>query len=261
MHARPPARRVRGGGHDIRRRGQRERDNQGGRRREGRRIPLLGAGGGGALRRADHEGFRPRLEEQACREGGVRDLRPPRVEVIGVTGIPIVKPGDDVPRLIVEAAERQGTPIQDGDIVVVSHIIVSRAEGRIVNLNAVKPSKFAENIAETLGKDPRLVEVILRESRSIVRMGDGHLITETKHGFVCANSGVDQSNVPGEGFVALLPEDPDESARRIRDGIEKLTGRRGAVVVSDTHGRPLRDGEINVTIGVSGLKPIRDRRG
>lgn len=188
-------------------------------------------------------------------------MRPPKVEVIGVTGIPIVKPGDDVPRLIVEAAERQGTPIQDGDIVVVSHIIVSRAEGRIVNLNAVKPSKFAENIAKALGKDPRLVEVILQESRSIVRMGDGHLITETKHGFVCANSGVDQSNVPGEGFVALLPEDPDESARRIRDGIEKLTGKRVAVVVSDTHGRPLRDGEINVAIGVSGLKPIRDRRG
>jgi len=188
-------------------------------------------------------------------------LRPPKVEVIGVTGIPIVKPGDDVPRLIVEAAERQGTPIQDGDIVVVSHIIVSRAEGRIVNLNTVKPSKFAENIAKALGKDPRLVEVILQESRSIVRMGNGHLITETKHGFVCANSGVDQSNVPGEGFVALLPEDPDESARRIRDGIEKLTGKRVAVVVSDTHGRPLRDGEINVAIGVSGLKPIRDRRG
>ncbi len=188
-------------------------------------------------------------------------MRPPKVEVIGVAGMPIVKPGDDLPRLIVEAAERQGTPIRDGDIIIVSHIIVSRAEGRMVNLREVKPSPFAENVAESLGKDPRLVEVILRESRSIVRMGRGHLITEARQGFVCANSGVDQSNVPGEDVVALLPEDPDESARRIREGVERLTGRRVAVIVSDTHGRPLREGEINVAIGVSGMKPIRDRRG
>jgi len=193
--------------------------------------------------------------------GGVRDLSPPKVEVIGVTGIPIVKPGDDLPRLIVKAAERQGTPIRDGDVIVVSHIIVSRAEGRMVNLREVKPSPFAENVAESLGKDPRLVEVILRESKSIIRMGRGHLITETRQGFVCANSGVDQSNVPGEDVVALLPEDPDESARRIREGVERLTGRRVAVIVSDTHGRPLREGEINVAIGVSGMKPLRDRRG
>ena len=188
-------------------------------------------------------------------------MRPPKVEVIGVTGIPIVKPGDDLPRLIVEAAERQGTRIRDGDVIVVSHIIVSRAEGRMVDLREVKPSPFAENVAERLGKDPRLVEVILRESKSIVRMGRGHLITETRQGFVCANSGVDRSNVPGEDVVALLPEDPDESARRIREGVERLTGRRVAVIVSDTHGRPLREGEINVAIGVSGMKPIRDRRG
>ena len=188
-------------------------------------------------------------------------MSPPKVEVIGVTGIPIVKPGDDLPRLIVKAAERQGTPIRDGDVIVVSHIIVSRAEGRMVNLREVKPSPFAENVAESLGKDPRLVEVILRESKSIIRMGRGHLITETRQGFVCANSGVDQSNVPGEGVVALLPEDPDESARRIREGVERLTGRRVAVIVSDTHGRPLREGEINVAIGVSGMKPLRDRRG
>ena len=188
-------------------------------------------------------------------------MSPPKVEVIGVTGIPIVKPGDDLPRLIVKAAERQGTPIRDGDVIVVSHIIVSRAEGRMVNLREVKPSPFAENVAESLGKDPRLVEVILRESKSIVRMGRGHLITETRQGFVCANSGVDRSNVPGEDVVALLPEDPDESARRIREGVERLTGRRVAVIVSDTHGRPLREGEINVAIGVSGMKPLRDRRG
>jgi len=183
------------------------------------------------------------------------------IRIVGLETIPIVGEGDDVGALICEAAEREGVLIEDGDVVVVSHIIVSRAEGRVIDLRSVKPSAFAENVARTMRKDARLVEVVLRESRSIVRMGDGHLICETRHGFVCANAGVDRSNVPGEDCVALLPEDPDASARRIRERIRELTGRDVAVIVCDTHGRPLRKGTINVAIGVAGLEPIWDRRG
>jgi len=183
------------------------------------------------------------------------------IQVIGVEGIPIVKAGDNVGELICEAAKRQGTPIQSGDIVVVTHVVVSRAEGQVVNLDNVAPSEFAKNIAELYGKDPALVEVVLRESKSIRRMDDGILITESKHGFTCANSGVDKSNVPGERMVALLPADPDASAERVKQEIKRVTGCDVAVIISDTHGRPFREGEINVAIGVAGIKPIRDRRG
>jgi coenzyme F420-0:L-glutamate ligase/coenzyme F420-1:gamma-L-glutamate ligase len=183
------------------------------------------------------------------------------VQIIGVKGIPVVKAGDNVAELICRAAELQGTPIQDGDIIVVTHVVVSKAEGRVVNLDEVTPSAFARNIAELYGKDPALVEVVLREAKSIRRMANGKIITETRHGFVCANSGVDKSNVPGERRVALLPENPDASAERIRLEIKRLTGCNVAVIISDTHGRPFREGEVNVAIGVSGMKPIRDRRG
>jgi len=183
------------------------------------------------------------------------------IQIIGIEGLPIINSGDNIAELICKAAERQGTPIQNGDIIVVTHVIVSRAEGRVVNLDEVTPSAFAKNIAEIYGKDPALVEVVLREAKSIRRMADGKIITETRHGFVCANSGVDKSNVPGERLVALLPEDPDASANKIRLEIKRLTGCDVAVIISDTHGRPLREGEINVAVGVSGLKPIRDRRG
>jgi len=183
------------------------------------------------------------------------------VQIIGVRGLPIIKAGDNLAELICQAAEMQGTPIQDGDVIVVSHIVVSRAEGGVVDLNRVEPSPFAAQLAEELNKDPRLVEVILRESRGIIRMGDGKLITKTKHGFICANSGVDKSNVPGQNNVALLPKNPDDSAQKIREEIKRITGRDVAVIISDTHGRPLREGEINIAIGVAGIKPIRDRRG
>ena len=184
-----------------------------------------------------------------------------RVQIIAVEGLPIIKEGDRLGALVCNAAERQGTPVQDGDILVVTHVAVSRAEGNIVNLDKVQPSQFAMEIAQQYEKDPAQVEVVLRESRSVARMGNGSLITETKHGFICANAGVDRSNVPGKRNVALLPKDPDRSAETIRQEIKKLTGHRVAVIVSDTHGRPLRMGEINVAIGVAGMKPIRDRRG
>lgn len=183
------------------------------------------------------------------------------VQIIAVLGLPIVKHGDNVAELICNAVAKQGMPIQKDDVVVITHVFVSRAEGNTVDLDKVVPSEFAEAIAEQFDKDPALVEVVLRESKSVVRMGDGKLITESKHGFVCANSGVDRSNMPGERNVVLLPENPDASAENIRKEIKKLTGCNVAVIVSDTNGRPFREGEINVAIGVSGIKPIRDRRG
>jgi len=183
------------------------------------------------------------------------------IEIISLKSLPIIKENDDLAKLICNAAEQQGTPIKDNDILVITHVIVSRAEGNVVNLNDVIPSDFAKTIAKQFDKDPALVEVVLRESKGIVRMGDGHLITETRHGFVCANAGVDQSNVPGERKVAFLPKNPDRSAQKIRQKIKRLTGKDVAVIISDTHGRPLREGEINIAVGVAGLKPIRDRRG
>jgi len=183
------------------------------------------------------------------------------VQVIGVRGLPLIKAGDDLGALISGAAEKQKTPLKDGDVIVVTHVVASKAEGNLVSLDEVVASEFAKSVAKQVGKDPALVEVILRESRSIRRMGDGHLITETKHGFVCANAGVDQSNVAGDRVVATLPKNPDRSARLIRKRIKKLTGNDVAVIVSDTHGRPFRMGEINIAIGVAGMLPIRDRRG
>lgn len=183
------------------------------------------------------------------------------VQVIAVEGLPLVRKGDRLAQLICSAAEKQHTPIQNGDVLVATHVAVSKAEGNVVNLDKVVPSKKANEIAKKTGKDPALVEVVLRESKDIVRMRDSVLITESRHGFICANSGVDRSNVEGERNVAPLPRDPDLSAKKIRQEMKKLTGCDVAVIVSDTHGRPFRMGEVNVAVGVSGLKPIRDRRG
>ncbi len=182
------------------------------------------------------------------------------VKIIPIMDLPIIKEADDLAGLICEAADKQGTPLQDGDILIVTHVVVSRAEGNVVNLDNVTPSEFAKNLASEYNRDPALMEIVLRETKSIVRMGEGHIIAETKHGFICANAGVDRSNVPGERNVALLPKNPDASAQRIRQRIKELTGNDVAVIISDTHGRALRRGEINVAIGIAGMKPIRDRR-
>ncbi len=148
-----------------------------------------------------------------------------KVEVFPVTNLPIIKTGDDLGELICRAAKKQDTPIQGGDIIVVTHIVVSRAEGNIINLDDIVPSPTAKAIAKDMDKDPALIEVILRETKSIIRIGDGHLITETKHGLICANAGVDRSNIPGERNVAPLPKDPDLSARRIRQRIMDFAGK------------------------------------
>jgi coenzyme F420-0:L-glutamate ligase/coenzyme F420-1:gamma-L-glutamate ligase len=185
---------------------------------------------------------------------------PPRYEVIGVEGIPEVRPGDDVARLIVDAAAGQDTPLRATDLLVVGQKIVSKAEGRLVRLAEVTPSPVAQSMAAGLGRDPRLIEVILRESRRVVRMDQGVLITETHHGWVCANAGVDQSNVELD-CVALLPEDPDRSARLLRERVRDLAGVDVFVVVADTFGRPWREGLTNVAIGLAGFAPIKSYLG
>ncbi len=185
---------------------------------------------------------------------------PPRYEVIGVEGIPEVRAGDDVARLVVDAAARQSTPLRAGDLLVVGQKIVSKAEGRLLRLADVTPSPVAQTMAAGLGRDPRLIEVILRESRRVVRMDQGVLITETHHGWVCANAGVDQSNVELD-CVALLPEDPDRSARRLRDRIRDIGRADVFVIVADTFGRPWREGLTNVAIGLAGFAPLKSYLG
>jgi coenzyme F420-0:L-glutamate ligase / coenzyme F420-1:gamma-L-glutamate ligase len=185
---------------------------------------------------------------------------PPRYEVIGVEGIGEVRPGDDVARIVIEAAARQGTPLRAADVVVISQKIVSKSEGRLLRLADVTPSTVAAAMAAGLGRDPRLVEVILRESRRVVRMDRGVLVTETHHGWVCANAGVDQSNVDAD-MVALLPEDPDRSARAFRDAVRAHARVEVAVIVADTFGRPWREGLVNVAIGVAGFSPLRSYLG
>ena len=185
---------------------------------------------------------------------------PPRYEVIGIEGIGEVQPGDDIARLVLDAAARQRTPVAGGDVLVLSQKIVSKSEGRLLNLTEVTPSAMAVTFATELGRDPRLIEVILRESRRVVRMDRGVLVTETRHGWVCANAGVDQSNVDAE-MVALLPEDPDRSARAFRDAVRTHTRSDVYVIVADTFGRPWREGLVNIAIGVAGFAPLRSYLG
>jgi coenzyme F420-0:L-glutamate ligase/coenzyme F420-1:gamma-L-glutamate ligase len=183
------------------------------------------------------------------------------IEIIAVQNLPLITEGDNLAELICNAARKQKTPLQERDVIVITHVAVSKAEGNVINLDGITPSKRAHDIALRTQKEADLVEVILRETKEIVRIGPNSLITETKNGIVCANAGVDRSNVEGERNVVLLPKDPDVSAQRIRRDIGRLSGCDVAVIISDTHGRPLRMGEINVAIGVAGIKPIRDRRG
>jgi len=185
---------------------------------------------------------------------------PPRYEVIGVEGLPEIGAGQDLAQLIADAARAQQTPLAAGDLLVVSQKIVSKTEGRIVRLVDVTPSPETRRLAEEIERDPRLVEVILRESRRIVRKDKGVLIVETRHGLVCANAGVDQSNVDAD-TACLLPEDSDRSARGLRDALRALTGHDLGIIIADTFGRPWREGLTNVAIGVAGLEPLKSYLG
>lgn len=183
------------------------------------------------------------------------------VRIIGLDGIPEVQPGDDLGALILEAAQQQDFAFDPGDVIVITQKVVSKAEGRIVDLDGVEPGVFATEIAEQWEKDARVVETVLRESARIVRMDHGVMICETKHGLICANAGVDASNVEKIGTVTLLPVDPDASAEDVRAKVEGATGASVAVIITDTFGRPWREGHVNFAIGVAGMVPIRDYAG
>lgn len=184
------------------------------------------------------------------------------MQVLPVHGIPEVRPGDDLAGLILAALRAKGAPgIEDGDIFVLAQKIVSKAEGQLVALAGVTPSPFAIDVAQAYNKDARHVEVVLREARRIVRMDRGVLIVETRHGLICANGGVDASNVAGEDVLCLLPVDPDASAARLVEALRAQTGKSVAVIISDTFGRPWREGQTNVAIGVAGIAPLHDYTG
>jgi coenzyme F420-0:L-glutamate ligase/coenzyme F420-1:gamma-L-glutamate ligase len=185
-----------------------------------------------------------------------------RLELIALDGIGEVEPGDDLAELIASALDASGLTLADADCVVVTQKVVSKAEGRLVELSSVEPSPMAIAWAERWNKDPRQVELVLRESAEVVRMAPGGLIvSRTRHGFVCANAGVDVSNVGGGEVASLLPVDPDASARAIRDGLQARTGAAPAVIVSDSFGRPWRNGIVNVAVGSAGIEAVRDLRG
>jgi coenzyme F420-0:L-glutamate ligase / coenzyme F420-1:gamma-L-glutamate ligase len=176
-------------------------------------------------------------------------------------GLPEVIPGDDLATLITDATHRNQTPLQPGDVLVLAHKIVSKSEGRIRALADVQPEQEATELATQLGKDPRQVQVILDETRQVLRAERGVLICVTHHGFVCANAGVDASNVPGEDTVVLLPSDPDRSARELRARLEQRLKTRPAIIITDSFGRAWRHGQVDIAIGCAGLTPIEDWRG
>lgn len=177
------------------------------------------------------------------------------LQVFPVTGLPEITPGADLAAMILAAAAEAGSALQSGDVVVITSKIVSKAEGRTVELETVEVSPFARQYAEKWEKEPAIIELVLREARRVVRQVGPVLITETHHGFVCANSGVDQSSSGAHGRAVLLPADPDASARRYRDAF-KAAGVDAAVIISDTFGRPWREAQTDIAIGIAGMNPV-----
>ncbi|TME85921.1 MAG: coenzyme F420-0:L-glutamate ligase [Chloroflexi bacterium] len=183
------------------------------------------------------------------------------VSIYPISGLPEIVNGAPLADLIADALARLGMSLEAADVVVITQKVVSKAEGRVVSLGGVHPSARATEIGQRIGFDPRHVEVILSESVRIVREAPRVLITETRHGFICANGGVDRSNTGGKEMVVLLPEHPDESARRLRARLQALSGVAVGVVISDSFGRPWREGQVNVAIGAAGVVAMRDYRG
>ncbi len=177
------------------------------------------------------------------------------LEIIPVKIEEEIEPNTNIIDLVLKS-----TVINDYDILIFSQKIISKNEGRIVDLSSVNPSLLASGIASSYGKDPRLVELILSESKRIVRMQESVIIVESNHGFVCANAGIDESNVR-DGYVTMLPEDPDQSADKLKKQIEQRTKKNTAVIISDTFGRPFRLGQANIAIGIAGMEPIIDYKG
>jgi len=183
------------------------------------------------------------------------------ISIVSLETFPLVETGDNLAKLIVETMKREDVSLSDGDIIAIAQKIVSKAEGRIVRLRDVNPSEKAKEIAKATLKDPRLVELILRETGKIVKASPQIFIVENKNGLISINAGVDKSNVKGADAYALLPLDPDESARRIRSEISNLTGKKVAVVICDTYSRPFRRAQVEFAIGVAGVDPFKDYRG
>ncbi len=193
-----------------------------------------------------------------------------RIDLIGLRGIPLIQPGDDIPKIILESLKVNDITLDEGDIIVIAQTIISKSNGRIRDLRTIKPSKRAFEIYERISpkaevhqipiKSPELIQAILEESDNILK-AEHILLTETKSGFVCANAGIDKSNVEGESKVTLLPENPDDDADKIRNSLKKLTNKNVAVIISDSFGRPFRVGAVGVAVGVSGIEAILDKRG
>ena len=183
------------------------------------------------------------------------------IALIPIPDIPQIQPGDDLVSILLDAIDRSKVGLKDGDILVMCQKIVSKAEGAVVDLKTVEPSDFAHQIADQWEKDPRIVEVVLRESNRIVMMKNGVVITETKRGWVCANSGVDASNTLADDIVIVLPDDPDKSAKDMRIAIQERRNISIGIVITDTFGRPWRDGLVEFALGVSGFEGLLDLRG
>jgi coenzyme F420-0:L-glutamate ligase/coenzyme F420-1:gamma-L-glutamate ligase len=175
--------------------------------------------------------------------------------------IGLVKAGDEVAKLIFDSAAAEGVGLMDGDVVVVSQKVISKADGLLVDIGTLKPSAKAKSVAKKAKKDPRLVELVLKDSRRVLRADRDVLVGARRNGFICINAGVDKSNVGGKSIYARLPLDADRSAHLLRSGLERLSGRRLAVIVGDTYSRPLRVGQVEFAIGLSGIEPIVDYRG
>ena len=179
------------------------------------------------------------------------------IQIIPVKIKEDIQPSDDIVALILSSSK---SSIDDGDVIVISQKIISKKEGRVVNLNSIIPSELSVGISSAYEKDPRLVEALLSESKRIVRMEHGVIIVETNHNFICANAGIDESNVE-KGFATLLPVDPDKSAKKIRDAVLQITGKNTAVIISDTFGRPFRLGQTDHAIGIAGIESIKNYEG
>ncbi|GAB4314693.1 MAG: coenzyme F420-0:L-glutamate ligase [Methanobacteriaceae archaeon] len=182
------------------------------------------------------------------------------VRIIGLTDLPLIKENDNISKFILDSLKKSSINIDEGDVFVVAETIISKAEGTKIDLKSIKPSSEAFKIAEKTGKDPKLVESIIKESNEILKVGPDFIISETKQGFVCANAGIDESNVE-MGQATPIPQDPDKSAEIIRKEIYGATNKHVVVIISDTQGRPFREGAVGVAIGISGMNPLWDRKG
>jgi len=183
-----------------------------------------------------------------------------KLELFGLTEIPLVVEGDDIADLILSSLEKQNIELEEGDILLIAETLISKAEGNYIDLNEINPSPEASGLAQKTGKDPALVEAIINESKEIIAVGPDFIISETKHGFVCANAGIDESNVEN-GLATPMPEDPDKSAKKIYDSLKNEVEENLAIIITDTQGRAFRNGAVGVAIGCFGISPLWERAG